>query len=77
MSSTDYLNNINKDTTMDLVTAWLKTNTPTKCPDCYNTPDTMSEYEKAKKFKNRKSKARKVLDSKAFEKESKVLCSIQ
>lgn len=67
---------------MDLVAAWLKTNTPTKCPDCYNTPDTMSEYEKAKQFKDKHakrkgSKARKVLDSKAFEKESRVLCSIQ
>lgn len=63
---------------MDLVDAWLKTNIPTKCPDCYCTPDKMSEYEKAKQFKaKKKSKARKVLDSKAFEKESKILSSIQ
>ena len=62
---------------MDLVDAWLKTNTPTKCPDCYSTPDKVSEYEKAKQFKTKKSKARKVLDSKAFEKEVKILCLIQ
>ena len=62
---------------MDLVTAWLKTHTPNKCPDCYCTPDKVSEYEKAKQFKGKKSKSRKILDSKAFEKESKVLCSIQ
>lgn len=61
---------------MDLVEAWLKTNTPKKCPDCYYTPDKLSEYDKAKQFK-KSSKARKTLDSKAFEKESKVLCSIQ
>lgn len=77
MNLTNCLNNTNKEDTMDLIEAWLKTNTPTKCPDCYYTPDKLSEYEKAKQIKGRKSKARKVLDSKAFEKESKILCSIQ
>lgn len=77
MNLTNCLNNTNKEGTMDLIEAWLKTNTPTKCPDCYYTPDKLSEYEKVKQIKVKKSKARKVLDSKAFEKESKILCSIQ
>lgn len=39
MNLTNCLNNTNKEGTMDLIEAWLKTNTPTKCPDCYCTPD--------------------------------------
>ena len=43
----------------EMINAWLKTNKPTKCPDCYWAAEEKSEYEKAKEHRSKKAKAPK------------------
>ena len=43
----------------EMINVWLKTNKPTKCPDCYWAAEEKSEYEKAKEHRSKKAKAPK------------------
>lgn len=61
----------------EMINQWLKKNKPTKCPDCYWTPEELSEYEKARIHKDKKNNAKKLLNQTQIDKSINILGSIE
>lgn len=61
----------------EMINQWLKKNKPTKCPDCYWTPEELSEYEKARIHKDKKNNAKKLLNQTQIYKSINILGSIE